>query len=133
MSEFRFPREARVLTRAAFARVFDQGRRSADPMLAVHYLAGPQPAQLGLAVSRKVDPTAVGRNRIKRVLRETFRLQRMQLAGGAYVVVARAQARDAANARIAEAFLHTLRRAGALPPAQVPGTMPAASVQSPGP
>ena len=32
------------------------------------------PARLGLAVSRKVDPRAVGRNRIKRVLRDATRV-----------------------------------------------------------
>ncbi|PSD31919.1 hypothetical protein C7E12_01740, partial [Stenotrophomonas maltophilia] len=33
-------------------------------------------ARLGLAVSRKVDPNAVGRNRIKRVLRDILRQTR---------------------------------------------------------
>lgn len=133
MADLRFPPAARVLTRAAFARVFESGKRTSDPLLALHWLAGPQPAQLGLAVSRKVDPNAVGRNRIKRVLRESFRHQRAHLAGGAYVVVARVPARDAANARLAEAFASALRRAGALPGAQARGTMPPASTQSPGP
>lgn len=133
MTDLPFPRAARVLTRAAFSRVFEAGKRTADPLLALHWLAGPQPAQLGLAVSRKVDPRAVGRNRIKRVLRETFRTQRPRLAGGAYVVVARAPLREAGNRRIAEAFVHSLQRAGALPPAPPPGTMPPASSAVPGP
>lgn len=123
-----------MLTRAAFVRVFEGGRRISDPLLALHWLAGPQPAQLGLAVSRKVDATAVGRNRIKRVLRETFRMQRTQLAGGAYVVVARSGARQADNARIADSLLQLLQRARALPASTTTGTMPAAAtLQFPGP
>src|SRR5690606_24298321 len=60
-----YPRAARVRAKAEFARVFEQGRRVAEPMLALHWLADDAPARLGMAVSRKVDPRAVGRNRIK--------------------------------------------------------------------
>ena len=121
----RFPRSARVRLRAEYALVFEKGRRSADPLFALHWLAGPQPPRLGLAVSRKVDPRAVGRNRIKRVLREATRRLRPQLAGGDYVVVARVAARSASNAQLQQAWLKLLQRAGALPHPGGTGTMPA--------
>ena len=121
----RFPRSARVRLRAEYALVFEKGRRSADPLFALHWLAGPQPPRLGLAVSRKVDPRAVGRNRIKRVLRDTTRRLRPQLAGGDYVLVARPAAGRAGNAQLVEAFVRLLRRAGALPGPATDGTMPA--------
>jgi ribonuclease P protein component len=89
----RFPRTARVRSRAEFTQVFDGARRIAHPQLSVHWLEDGGPARLGLAVSRKVDPHAVGRNRIKRALREGFRRIRPQLAPGAYVVVVRPAAR----------------------------------------
>ncbi|OCG93008.1 ribonuclease P, partial [Xanthomonas euvesicatoria] len=38
-----------------------------------------------MAVSRKVDTRAVGRNRIKRVLRDAMRHLLPELAGGDYV------------------------------------------------
>jgi ribonuclease P protein component len=122
------PRSARVRQRAEFDRVFADGRRNADPLMSLHWLRSDVPARLGLAVSRKVDPRAVGRNRIKRVLRAEFRTLRKQLATGDYVLVARAAARgcDANALRIALASL--LRRAGALPAAGPGGTMPAACV-----
>ncbi|MFB5206992.1 ribonuclease P protein component, partial [Stenotrophomonas sp. 3diitr2024] len=41
--------------------------RMSDPLMTLHWLPADRPARLGLAVSRKVDPNAVGRNRIKRV------------------------------------------------------------------
>ena len=122
----RFPRSARVRLRAEYTAVFEHGRRHGDPLFALHWKPGPHPARLGLAVSRKVDPRAVGRNRIKRVLRETTRQLRPSLAGGDYVVVARAAARGATNAQLAEAWLKLLRRAGALPHPASDGTMPAA-------
>lgn len=125
----RFPRGARVRERAEFTRVFDGGRRFAHPLLSLHWLRDEQPPRLGLAVSRKVDPHAVGRNRIKRALREQFRRLRTQLAAGAYVVVARPGAARVESAELRAAFSSVLQRAGALPQLEAPGTMPAADRQ----
>ena len=123
----RFPRAARVRAKAEFTAVFDGGRRTAEPRMALHWLADDAPARLGLAVSRKVDPHAVGRNRIKRALRDAFRHLRARLPGGAYVVVARSGAAQADGAALREAFERLLQRAGALPPPSPAGTMPPAT------
>ena len=127
-----FSASARVRAKAEFTRVFEHGRRVSHPLMALHLLRdGEQDgdqrgrgARLGLAVSRKVDPRAVARNRIKRALREEFRRRRAELAPGAYVVVARPPARDAANPALRETLALLLRRAGALPPTGATGTMP---------
>jgi ribonuclease P protein component len=117
-----FPKSARLLRRGDFARVFETGRRVAAPALALHWAVAPA-SRLGIAVSRKVDPHAVGRNRIKRVLREAFREHRAQLAPADYIVVARAAAATLDNAALRRVFLETLQRAGALPPQSTAGTM----------
>jgi ribonuclease P protein component len=122
-----FPRQARVRARAEFDLVFKQGRRTATPLLALHWLRDAAQPRLGLAVSRKVSPHAVERNRIKRNLRETFRRLRPALQPGAYVVVARNAASGQASAHLRHALTDALRRAGALPPHDADGTMPAAS------
>ena len=119
-----FPPTARVRSGAEYAAVFEKARRTSDPVLSLHWLAGESPARLGLAVSRKVDPHAVGRNRIKRVLRDQFRKLRAQLPPGDYVIVARVAARNTANPQLRETFMRTLVRAGALPASAAPGTMP---------
>ena len=139
----RVPRSARVRTRAEYSSVFDGARRVSDPLMTLHWLKADTPARLGLAVSRKVDARAVGRNRIKRVLRDAMRHLRPEMAGGDFVVVARSAAKVAENPQIREAFERLLRRAGALPVAGVGGTMPPrksaespslnASGKSPGP
>jgi len=129
----RFPRSARVRSRVEYSRVFDAGRRLGDALLGLHWLPGEQPGRLGLAVSRKVDPRAVGRNRIKRILREDFRHLRPQLRPGDYVVVARPGAARASHAQISASFQRLLRKAGALPLPDAGGTMPAKPRPNPSP
>ena len=120
----RFPRSARVRTRAEYSTVFDGARRVSEPLMTLHWLPADRPARLGLAVSRKVDPHAVGRNRIKRVLRDTLRHCRTDLQPGDFVVVARSAARHASNDDIRQAFLRLLHRLRALPLPTANGTMP---------
>ena len=117
--------------KAEFDRVFAEGRRTAEPLLSLHLLADQQSARLGLAVSRKVDPDAVGRNRIKRAMRDAFRRIRSQLAPGAYVLVARVPAGKTGNPELRASFLRLLQRSGALPVAAMDGTMPPANPSLP--
>lgn len=120
----RFPRSARVRTRAEYGVVFDQAKRLSDPLMTLHWRAAGDVPRLGMAVSRKVDTRAVGRNRIKRILRDSFRHLLPELAAGDYVVVARNAAAQAQPIQIREALLRLFRRAGALPPPATGGTMP---------
>lgn len=69
-----FPRSSRLLESVEFKRVFKKNVVSADRYFKV--LGRPNNeslSRLGMAVSRQVDRKAVGRNRIKRVIRESFR------------------------------------------------------------
>ena len=115
---------ARVRCARDYTQVFERGRRTAEPLLVLHWLARDTAARLGLAVSRKVSKRAVARNRIKRVLRESFRRLRHQLPPGDYVFVARAAAAHASNDALRTAQRGLLQRAGALPPPALTGTMP---------
>lgn len=120
------PRAARVRAKRDFDAIFSTGRRVATPAAALHWLPREAGARLGLAVSRKVDPHAVGRNRIKRAWRQAFRQLRAQLAPADYVIVARAPARGLDGAALRALLADLLRRARALP-APGPGlTMPPA-------
>ena len=83
-------------------------------------------ARLGLAVSRKVDPEAVGRNRIKRVWRDAFRQVRAGLPVADYVLVARPPCRDLDNAALRHVLVTLLGRAGALPLPVAARTLPTA-------
>ncbi|MEN1728285.1 MAG: ribonuclease P protein component [Pseudomonadota bacterium] len=82
------PRSARLLTGADFKAVFDQRRAIANDWFRIHY-ADAEQARLGMAVSRRVSPRAVVRNRVRRQIRESFRLRRPDLANMHYVVLAK--------------------------------------------
>jgi ribonuclease P protein component len=69
-----FPRRSRLLKPAEFKRVFNQPVVSSDRLFKVFARPGTASwCRIGMAVSRKVDSRAVVRNRIKRVIRESFR------------------------------------------------------------
>jgi ribonuclease P protein component len=73
-----------------YRRVFNDGQRSIDACFLVLARANKLThARLGLAVSKKISRRAVDRNRIKRLIRESFRNHQEQLAGIDLVVVSR--------------------------------------------
>lgn len=85
------PRLARLLDGRAFRRVFDNRQAYANAYFRIHHAPSDQP-RLGMAVSRRVSLRAVVRNRIRRQIRETFRLRRAQLPARDFVVLARPEA-----------------------------------------
>jgi ribonuclease P protein component len=85
---YRFPRSHRLAGRRAFAAVFGAKMRKHAGPLTVFARPNDLPhARLGLSVGRRVG-NAVRRNRVKRLLREAFRLSRHDWPGGYDIVVA---------------------------------------------
>jgi ribonuclease P protein component len=97
-----FPRAARLLKADQFRRVFQRARRVQDRSFTILARSnGGQPARLGLAISRKQLRRAVDRNRIKRLVRESFRQRRTSLQGLDLVVMARRDAASLGNGDLA--------------------------------
>lgn len=68
------PRCRRVLSRRDFDRAMRHGRRVGSRNFVLYAAANDKGvSRLGLAIGRKTDGRAVGRNRWKRLLREVFR------------------------------------------------------------
>lgn len=87
-----YPKEARVRRRPEFNACYERGRRLHSPHFLLFWLPGADDrARTGMAVSRKVGD-AVTRNRVKRLLREFFRLHARALPAGDLVAVAKRHA-----------------------------------------
>jgi ribonuclease P protein component len=77
---FAFPKEARLRKRAEFLRVYEQGERIEGRFLTVFILPNDLGRhRVGITATRKAIGKAHDRNRAKRLLRETFRLSRVEL------------------------------------------------------
>ena len=121
-----FPRPARLLLPPEFKRCFESGQRLSGRYFRVHVACAEQP-RLGLAVSRKVSRRAVERNRIKRVVRESFRHHRQRLPALDLVILAKREAATADNPTLRSDLASLWRRLPSLLRAGAAGTMRADS------
>ena len=82
-----FGDDARLKERREFRRVFESGKKTVGRALILWHRvdAAEGEPRLGLSVSAKVG-NAVRRNRLKRLLRETFRTRRSELRPGVELV-----------------------------------------------
>lgn len=93
MSTAGLPREARLRRPGDFAALRTSSGRAGGRCFHMRYRDNDLGhARLGLAISKRVSKRAVERNRIKRLLRESFRRVRQQLPAVDMMVMAREQA-----------------------------------------
>ena len=90
----RFPRSARIRTSAEYQAVFNEGSRVSGAFFRLHLAQGEAflKPRLGIAVSKKVEKSAVARNRIKRVCRDYFRQHQQDYRAAEYVLIAKPDA-----------------------------------------
>ncbi len=78
-SDQRFPKTVRLVSQLDFDRVFRDGIVASDSVLVLHAVRGKQPwTRIGLSVSKRVGNSPT-RNRWKRLIRESFRLQKNEI------------------------------------------------------
>ena len=86
----KFQPQRRLRQRAEFDGVFKKNVRSTDKLFTVlarqQTLDGPR---LGMAISIKSTGGAIGRNRVKRVIRESFRTHYAELPVADFVILSR--------------------------------------------
>lgn len=102
IQKFSFPATLRLKTPAEFQKIFAHPVKSTDryfTLLAIKNQC--EHPRLGLAIAKKNIKRAVDRNKIKRITRESFRLQQHQLIPMDIVVLARRDAIHASSAQLA--------------------------------
>ena len=100
-----------------FERIYREGRSSGNRLF-VMYSADPEPGRsgrLGISVSKKVAGS-VGRHRIRRLIKECFRLHISEWADKDIIVVARKEAVGKSFQETEAALLHLGRKNSVLLP-----------------
>ena len=112
MSKYAYPRELRLLTPADFQHVFNN-----PPVKAVSreftFLAKPNlqdHPRMGVTISKKVAKRAVDRNRIKRIIRETYRLKQHKLSGFDIIVIAKPGVTKLSNENLSDLLDYLWRK-----------------------
>lgn len=84
----RYLRANRVVSGKDFGRAYQQGNRARGKQMTVVVVAnGLEVTRLGLSIGKRVWRDAVGRNRVRRVFREAFRVSLPELPVGVDVVL----------------------------------------------
>ncbi|OXL21828.1 ribonuclease P protein component [Psychrobacter sp. DAB_AL32B] len=96
---YRFTKEQRLLTPAAFREVFDAPERKLHQshlMAFVRTNTHDKP-RVGMAITKRKVPTAVARNLIKRQIREQFRVKAISLENKDIVFIVKSSIKDLTN------------------------------------
>ncbi|MGP1958437.1 MAG: ribonuclease P protein component [Arsenophonus sp. ER-NS5-MAG3] len=90
MVKFSFPKKLRLLTSIYFNYVFQKSHRASSPEITIlGRFNNLGYSRLGLSISKKNIKRAHERNRIKRLVREYFRLHQYELSSMDFIVLIR--------------------------------------------
>ena len=106
---FRFSRARRIRSRRDFQYIYEHGQLYKDEFFRIFYIrkSSTELGRLGLSISRKLGKAHV-RNRLKRIIRETFRLHPELTGEFDLIVQPRPAVLALSNAQLHQRFLEAL-------------------------
>lgn len=97
-ANLQFPKTHRLLVPSQYQRVFKKGCKRRGPLFTFFVCRNELSyARLGLAIAKRHEPLAVERNRIKRIIRESFRHYQQKLKGIDIVVLMQKRVHEISN------------------------------------
>jgi ribonuclease P protein component len=108
-----YPASLRIKRREDFVGLQESGSKvSARNLLLIYSQSDKATSRFGIVVTRKLDPRATVRNRVKRKIREVLRLNRCNLLGNFEIlIIARRGIAECSFQEIEKQILESLRRA----------------------
>ncbi len=124
-----FPRAARILRKTDFDRVLRAPTRCGSALFRAQVAPaeGDDTARLGLAIAKRVVRKSHDRNRLKRHVRDVFRILRRDLPRSDIVVFAKTEAVAATAEALRQDLQRLFERVAALNVVHRDGTMPSAA------
>lgn len=112
MAAFRFSKSSKLLSASDYSRVFSntQVKAACPELLIIASVNDRNQPRLGLVIAKKHVKLATQRNRLKRLIRENFRLRQHQLPALDIVVLARKGIADLDNPAVSRVLDKQWRR-----------------------
>ena len=113
VKRFKFRKINRIKSKKGFQLVYTSGRSVVDTLSVIYVLASPtEEVKIGLAVGKKLG-NAVLRNRVKRMMREAFRMRKNEIKANTNIVwVARKKLIAADYKTYDRVLMRLVKRAG---------------------
>jgi len=105
---YAFPKSRRLLVKDDFKKVFDKPNKIGCPYYVVLYRKSLEDApRLGLVIAKKKVKKSVDRIKIKRIIRESFRMNQNQLKKADFVFIASAKINELTKAELRQLLDNT--------------------------
>ncbi len=108
-----YPASVRIKKREDFVGIQEKGSKvSAKNLLLIYQQSQTASSRFGVVVTKRLDPLATARNKIRRKIREVLRLNRCRLLGNFDIlIIARRGIHECSFQEIEKQILDSLRRA----------------------